>query len=115
MLARGSASSDSISRILSEAIIEVDHALMRDFQRLFPGGRDDFARLSDKQIDAVTKSKSGTCSQSVLRCMEGSTALLTLIDPSGTHIWVANLGDCRAGKIILPSKFSKLLAGWTYG
>ncbi|KAL5528158.1 hypothetical protein ACEPAF_7294 [Sanghuangporus sanghuang] len=95
-LARGPASSATISHILSEAIIEVDHALMRDFQHLFPGGRDELARLSDNQIDAMTKTKTGTYSQSVLRCMEGSTALLTLMDPSGTHIWIANLGDCRA-------------------
>lgn len=97
-LASGTASSSTISRLLSEAIVDVDHAITREFQRLFPGGRESFARLSDQQIASAMKSKGGAVSRSALRCMQGSTALITLVDPSGTNLWVANLGDCRAGK-----------------
>lgn len=98
-LERGTASPASISRILGEAVTEVDRAITRDFQRLFPAGREEFVRLSDQQIASAMRSRNGGYSKSVLRCMEGSTALLTLTDPSGTHLWVANLGDCRAGKV----------------
>ncbi|KAH8119538.1 protein serine/threonine phosphatase 2C [Phellopilus nigrolimitatus] len=98
-LTGGEASSAAISRLLNDSIIEIDNIITRDFLRLFPGGREDFARLSDQEIESIIKHKGeGEYSQNILRCMQGSTALLTLVDPSGTHLWVANLGDCRAGK-----------------
>ena len=33
----------------------------------------------------------------VTRCLQGSTVILTLTDPSRHNLWVANLGDCQAG------------------
>lgn len=98
-LAKGMASPATISCLLSETVTEVDRAITRDFQRLFPSGREELARLGDQQIAVAMRSRNGAYSKNILRCMEGSTALFTLTDPSGTHLWVTNLGDCRAGKI----------------
>ncbi|THH08388.1 hypothetical protein EW145_g2748 [Phellinidium pouzarii] len=97
ILARTTASSAAVSRLLSDAIIEIDNAITQNFLNLFPGGRETFAQLSDQEIASIIEQKGkGEHSQNILRCMQGSTALLALVDPSGTQLWVANLGDCRA-------------------
>ncbi|KAI5120983.1 hypothetical protein M0805_006655 [Coniferiporia weirii] len=96
-LATGAAPSEAISRLLSDAIIKIDNTITQNFLNLFPGVRENFAQLSDQEIAAIIELKAeGAHSRNILRCMQGSTALLTLVDPTGTQLWVANLGDCRA-------------------
>lgn len=99
-LARESASSDTISSLLSGSIVGIDNVITREFLDMFPEGRDTFAQLSDREIDQILKHEEASAnSMNSLRCLSGSTALLTLLDPSGTQLWVANLGDCRAGEL----------------
>ena len=51
----------------------------------------------------------------------GSTALVTLVDPRRRHLWVANVGDCVAGRssatleprIALASLTNKVSSGGT--
>lgn len=100
VLAKGSPSSAVISRLLHDAIIEMDNCITHNFTRLFPRKREELAQLSDEQIFSIMNHPSaGSRSRNILRCLQGSTALLTLVDPSGSHLWVTNLGDCRAGKL----------------
>lgn len=55
--------------------------------------------LGDEEVASIMNHPgAGPNSQNILRCMQGSTALVTLVDPSSSQLWVANLGDCRAGK-----------------
>ena len=100
---------DPISRILRDAIIDTDRTLTSEFARLFPQNADALARMSDRTVNAIlnsasihnvngSSSSSGGTPLALKRCMQGSTALMTLVDPSGKHMWMANLGDCRAGE-----------------
>ena len=43
------------------------------------------------------KESGGKVYNATIRCMRGSTAIIALVDPGGSNIWVANLGDCQAG------------------
>lgn len=105
-----SASPASISRLLSDAITEIDNTITHDFLRLFPMRPDDLGRLRDKDIAAHLKGQGvGPASPNILRCMQGSTALLTLVGPSMGHLWVANLGDCRAGELPFYTSAKKIL------
>ena len=92
---------EAISRILRDAIVETDRALTNDFVRLLPQGGDAVSRTSERAIRAALNSGSlgieGT-PLALKRCMQGSTALLALVDPTEKHMWVANLGDCRASE-----------------
>jgi pyruvate dehydrogenase phosphatase len=120
LLARGTTDpdlKDTISRLLREAIVETDQALTNDFLRLFPRNAGAVSRLNDRTISAILKSEdkesTGKAPLSVKRCLQGTTVLLTLVDPSRENMWMSNLGDCRAGESALlashhsiPSHFS---------
>jgi pyruvate dehydrogenase phosphatase len=100
------------------AISEVDDAITRDIVGLFPAGPKyppselvgaglgglvpqirQIEELSDDQIDAIVNDmeSGGVNNAKVLRGLRGSTALVSLVDPSGENLWVASLGDCQAG------------------
>lgn len=99
-LARGIVSSETISNLLSDSIVGIDNVITREFLGMFPDGRDAFARLSEREIESILEHEEATAkSLKSLRCLSGSTALLTLLNPSRTQLWVANLGDCRAGEL----------------
>lgn len=98
MLANSSLSSTRISQLLSDAITEIDNVITQEFIRLFPDGRDGLSKLGDSELTSIlSRAQAGPHAQNISRCLQGSTALVTLVDPSGSNIWVANLGDCRAG------------------
>jgi len=106
----------TVSNILVKAISEVDNAISRDIVGLFPDGPEEtpgggfvdprvlapqirrIEELSDDQIDAIVNDfQSGLINNAkVLRGLRGSTALVSLVDPSGKNLWVASLGDCQA-------------------
>ncbi|KAI0030775.1 protein serine/threonine phosphatase 2C [Vararia minispora EC-137] len=92
---RGAVSPDTISKILSDAITTFDSALLAEFVALFPGGVAGLQRMSDSQIRWVLQNRPNA-SQASIRCLHGSTALLSLTDPTREHIWICNLGDCQA-------------------
>ena len=90
---------DSISDLLSEVIVSYDDSLTKDLYDIFPGGHEELKKLSDDEIKAVIHDSAagGPNHAKVARCMQGSTVLVSLIDPSRDNIWVASLGDCQAG------------------
>jgi pyruvate dehydrogenase phosphatase len=108
-----SLSHTTVSDILVEAISEVDDAITRDIVGLFPDGPEETPRggfvdtsvlapqirrieeLTDDQINTIVNDPVNNAG--VLRGLRGSTALVSLVDPSGKNLWVASLGDCQAG------------------
>ena len=89
----------SISNLLSNAITSYDDSLTKDLYDIFPGGLKELKKLSDDEVKAVIHDSTagGLNHAKVARCMQGSTVLVSLIDPNRDNIWVASLGDCQAG------------------
>ena len=89
----------SISKLLSKVIISYDDSLTKDLYDLFPGGIEELNEISDDEVKAVIcdSATGGLNHVKVARCMQGSTVLVSLIDPHRDNIWVASLGDCQAG------------------
>lgn len=85
-----------ISDILSRAISTFDAAIGQELINLFPD-QELLSRMSDKEIRAIIND-SGRNSMPVALCMRGTTALISLVDPTKSNIWVASLGDCAAGE-----------------
>ena len=90
---------EAVSDVLVKGISAFDDSITSDFLDLFSGGPDALSKYSDDEIrDIINDSQSGgRNSAKVLRCMRGSTVLISLIDPSSSQLWVASLGDCQAG------------------
>ena len=90
---------EKISGILADAITRFDNTLTGDFVNLFPGGLNGLLRMADGQIRQIVDDRSvgGRNWATAVRCLQGSTALLSLTDPTKSHLWIANLGDCQAG------------------
>lgn len=95
---------NSISDLLSKAIISYDDSLTKDLYGIFPGGPEELKQLSDDQVKAIIhdSASNGPNHSKVARCMQGSTVLISLIDPGRDNIWVASLGDCQAGMPLAP-------------
>ncbi|KAG2048158.1 protein serine/threonine phosphatase 2C [Suillus hirtellus] len=92
-----------VSDVLTKAIFDVDEAIKRDFLEIFSEEVDEIATMSDATIKARVddQSSGGLNHQKALRCLRGSTILLTLVDPTKKHLWVLNLGD---GLVVLRSR-----------
>ncbi|KAG2051788.1 protein serine/threonine phosphatase 2C [Suillus hirtellus] len=86
---------EGVSDVLTRAIFDVDEAITRDFLKIFPEEVDEIATMSDITVKARVNDQSsgGLNHQKALRCLRGSTILLTLVDPTKKHLWVLNLGD----------------------
>jgi len=99
-----------VADLLSKAVVSYDDSLTKDLYDIFPGGHDELNELSDDEIKAVIHDSAarGPNHAKVARCMQGSTVLISLIDPNRDNIWVASLGDCQAGMSLVPA-----LPGWT--
>jgi pyruvate dehydrogenase phosphatase len=93
------ATPDAVSDVLRTTIISFDNSLAQDFLDLFPGGTKTISKLTDKEIRKIINDQAagGRSYAKVSRCMQGSTVLVSLIDPSRENVWVASLGDCQAG------------------
>jgi pyruvate dehydrogenase phosphatase len=104
---RGHGFSAAISGILSDCITGFDHSITNDFTRIFPGGPAALQGMSSTQIRHLlfqdrTAMSGGPGSQdltAVTRCLQGSTVVVTLTDPSKHNLWIANLGDSQAGML----------------
>jgi pyruvate dehydrogenase phosphatase len=90
----------AISDILADSIHSVDNTLTEDLLRLFPNPAF-IAQLSDDEISAtINDIESGGANMGIIaRCMRGSTILVSLVDPPGSNLWVASLGDSQAGDL----------------
>ncbi|KAF8499801.1 protein serine/threonine phosphatase 2C [Russula emetica] len=104
--------SAAISGILSDCITRFDHSITNDFTRIFPGGPAALQGMSSTQIRHLFQIQDRSSSSSmsggplpaggssqdltaVTRCLQGSTVILTLTDPSKHNLWIANLGDSQ--------------------
>jgi len=101
---RGHGFSAAISGILSDCITRFDHSITNDFTRIFPGGPAALQGMSSTQIRHLFQARmsGGPGSQdltAVARCLQGSTTIVTLTDPSKHNLWIANLGDSQAGMV----------------
>jgi pyruvate dehydrogenase phosphatase len=91
------ASPRAVSNLLSNAITTFDDTLTNDFKSLFsPGDIAALRRMDDGQIRRLFQSSQNRLIAT--RCLHGSTALLSLTDPSRQHLWICNLGDSQAGE-----------------
>jgi hypothetical protein len=104
---RGHGFSAAISGILSDCIARFDHSITTDFTRMFPGGPAGLQGMSSTQIRRLLfqDRMSGLGAQdlpAVTRCLQGSTVIVTLTDPSKHNLWIANLGDSQAGGCVQP-------------
>jgi hypothetical protein len=101
---RGHGLSAAVSGMLSDCITRFDHSITTDFTRMFPGGPAGLQGMSSTQIRRLFQDRmSGPGSQdltAVTRCLQGSTAIMTLTDPSKHNLWIANLGDSQAGVLL---------------
>lgn len=95
-------SHDVVSKVLVDAISELDNTITRDILEMFPGGPEELEKLSDEQIDTIVNDfgSGGVNNAKLLLGMRGSTVLVSLVDPSSSNLYVASLGDCQAGKCI---------------
>ncbi|KAF8482702.1 protein serine/threonine phosphatase 2C [Russula ochroleuca] len=97
---RGHGFSAAVSGILSDCITRFDHSITTDFTRMFPGGPAGLQGMSSTQIRHLFQDRmSGPGPQNltaVTRCLQGSTVIVTLTDPSKLNLWIANLGDSQA-------------------
>jgi hypothetical protein len=107
----GGSFSAAISGILSDCITRFDHSITTDFTRIFPGGPAALQGMSSAQIrhlfqDRMSASGGGPPGGSqqdltaVTRCLQGSTVIVTLTDPSKHNLWTANLGDSQTGMYV---------------
>ena len=95
-------SPEIVSSLLGDTITKFDKSLLEDLLSLFPGGLDGALTLPDFHIQEILNDadRGGQNLEKVRRCKRGSTALVSIVDPSGENLWVANLGDCEAGERI---------------
>jgi pyruvate dehydrogenase phosphatase len=95
-------SPEVISDILARSIHSVDNNMTEDLLRLFPDPAF-IAQLSNDEISATINDieSGGANLQIIARCMRGSTVLVSLVDPSGSNLWVASLGDSEAGNFLV--------------
>jgi pyruvate dehydrogenase phosphatase len=91
-------SPDRISEILRHEIAAFDDSVTNDITSLFPGGVEEISQLSDNAIKRIINDNHEN-SLKIIRGMRGTTALLALLNPTRSHLWVASLGDCQAGII----------------
>jgi pyruvate dehydrogenase phosphatase len=85
----------TISNVLTSTIASFDEDIGRALLALFPDP-EALAKLSDEEIREIIND-GGSNSTTILRCMRGSTVLISLVNPSRTSLWTASLGDCAAG------------------
>lgn len=94
-----------VERLLQSTIAAIDDQMAADLVALFPD-QDALEMLSDEDVKRVIND-SGENSAKVLKCMRGSTVLVSLLDPARKNLWVASLGDCQAGTSQLVLRFQR--------
>ena len=87
-----------IEETLVKCISDIDDRIKADLVNYFPGGLKQISELSDDEIKSIIRDPETeySCVQ-ILRARTGTTALITLVDPSRS-LHIASLGDCEARK-----------------
>lgn len=86
----------TVSSLLQSSIQAIDDTLTNAVKELFPD-EVALAAFTDEQIKSTINGPSNPNNLAILRCMRGTTVLVSLIDPKKENLWVASLGDCQAG------------------
>ena len=75
--------------------------MISEFVALFPGEPEAFSKLNPARASELLNDGHGNSSgfYRTARAFGGTTALVTLVDPTRRHLWVANIGDCVAGRL----------------
>ncbi|EIN03390.1 protein serine/threonine phosphatase 2C, partial [Punctularia strigosozonata HHB-11173 SS5] len=84
----------AVSDLLVKAIRDFDESLLQDFLGIFPGGIEEATNMTDDELKA--RMDEGDNRARFDRAMSGTTVLVSLLDPSGSNLWIASLGDCHA-------------------
>ncbi|TFK94610.1 protein serine/threonine phosphatase 2C [Polyporus arcularius HHB13444] len=87
-----------VSDILKHSLEHIDGAMISEFLALFPREPNALTRLDPARARRLVNEKKGESSgySKTARAFGGTTALVTLVDPTRSHLWVANVGDCVA-------------------
>ncbi|KAG2145946.1 protein serine threonine phosphatase 2C [Suillus bovinus] len=85
----------TVSTLLQSSIQAIDDALTDGVKCLFPDEAT-LAAYTDEQIKSTINGPTNPNNLAILRCMRGTTALISLVDPKKDNLWVASLGDCQA-------------------
>ncbi|KAI0302560.1 protein serine/threonine phosphatase 2C [Russula brevipes] len=95
---RGHGFPAAVSRLLSDCVTRFDHSITADFMRMFPGGPAGLQGMSATQVRNLFQDRTSGAQNvtAATRCLQGSTVILTLTDPSKHNLWITNLGDCQA-------------------
>ncbi|KXN90223.1 [Pyruvate dehydrogenase [acetyl-transferring]]-phosphatase 1, mitochondrial [Leucoagaricus sp. SymC.cos] len=88
---------DAISNLLVDVVAAFDDAIAQDFFRIVPD-RQTLEQLSNEQLRTLVDGIQASPDNDAIikRVMHGTTALISLLDPSRQNLWVASLGDCQA-------------------
>ncbi|KAI0371138.1 protein serine/threonine phosphatase 2C [Pilatotrama ljubarskyi] len=88
-----------VSGILKHTLEHLDGILVSDFLNLFPSAEPQKLRSLDssriKQVLSDTSEENSGYWRTA-RAFGGTTALVSLVDPTKDHLWIANVGDCVA-------------------
>ena len=78
----------------------IDQTITSDFLALFPRELDAVSKLNPMHVKNLLNDKTRESSgyHKTARAFGGTTALVTLVDPTRSKLWVANVGDCVAGR-----------------
>lgn len=78
----------AVSDLLVKTIKDIDDAIVNDLFAILPP-QQDLAQLTNDQVKGLINDadRGAVNITKVLRCMRGSTALVSLIDPSQSHLW----------------------------
>lgn len=95
-----------VTSVLERSLEHLDNTLVSDFLSVFPSGKAEElrslhpSRVKQLLSDCPSAEKGPSGYLRAARAFGGTTALVTLVDPTKSHLWVANIGDCIAGTSI---------------
>jgi len=100
-------SPQAISELFTNAMLAFDDAIAHDVLDMFGGSMEKLEEYTNAEIRDVINDQhlGGANWRKVRLCMFGTTALVALVDPDHNDLWIANLGDCQAGKSKIPICF----------
>ncbi|CCO32270.1 hypothetical protein BN14_06325 [Rhizoctonia solani AG-1 IB] len=93
----GTGTKQDISSRLADAFASFDNSIIQPVIDLFPDP-DALASMSDDQLEAIINdhASGGENYKKIILAMRGTTAVISLVDPSRKNLWVAGVGDSRA-------------------
>ncbi|KAF8755472.1 Protein serine threonine phosphatase 2C [Rhizoctonia solani] len=88
---------EDISSRLVDAFASFDDSIIQPIRDLFPDP-DALASIPDEQLEAMVNDHAcgGGNYEKIILAMRGTTAVISLVDPSRKNLWVAGVGDSRA-------------------